>query len=517
MFYPSFRSVVVLIVAVTLVQINGQTNNTQMQPQLWASDLFYRALANFTVRNVGSTACRNQSEMYDRNLKNHTNWAVRMAESWNRHPNGFLSGNTFHMGLYDECIDIHRPIKGQYCLSEIKLIPSAENYISHNEVHNRNNIGSWQNVLGWIDYPDQIQRNILNLGICIPDSCSSSDLQRTLQNELDKVFLQEQIKTVVKVDPHLCTVKEDIYPKSIGFYITSAIFVVLIFLCCVASIHQYTTISCQLDTPNNKNCTHSIFYSFSFIKNGKDLCMYDKKSKLNVIYGFKLLIMSFIIFGHRLMYFAGNPMNNVKTMENMYINGPDIILTSMNLVDPFFFISGYLIYITITPVFQKSEPTLMKIVNQITYITTKVLPAYCAIMLITTNIVPYLGDGPLWAKSTGTEAEICKNYWWTNVLFISNYFDAKYQCLIGSWYISCHMQFVIIGVIIVCVYTKNATYGEILNGVLIGVSLLLSFIITYVGKRDGILKIHLLGGGNVLSCPSLWAPICIYNHDFGKI
>jgi hypothetical protein len=55
------------------------------------------------------------------------------------------------MGFYDECIDIHHPVKGQYCLSEIKLIPSAENTISHNEVHNRNNIGSyyaWQNVLG---------------------------------------------------------------------------------------------------------------------------------------------------------------------------------------------------------------------------------------------------------------------------------------------------------------------------------------------------------------------------------
>jgi hypothetical protein len=44
---------------------------------LWASDLFYRALANFTVRNIGSTACRKQSDMYDRNLRNHTNWAVR--------------------------------------------------------------------------------------------------------------------------------------------------------------------------------------------------------------------------------------------------------------------------------------------------------------------------------------------------------------------------------------------------------------------------------------------------------
>jgi hypothetical protein len=55
------------------------------------------------------------------------------------------------MGLYDECIDLIHPIKGQYCLTEIKLIPSVENIINYNEVHNRNNIGSyyaWQTVLG---------------------------------------------------------------------------------------------------------------------------------------------------------------------------------------------------------------------------------------------------------------------------------------------------------------------------------------------------------------------------------
>lgn len=45
-------------------------------PETWVSDLFYRALANYTVRNVGSTACRTQSAMYEQNLRNYTRWAV---------------------------------------------------------------------------------------------------------------------------------------------------------------------------------------------------------------------------------------------------------------------------------------------------------------------------------------------------------------------------------------------------------------------------------------------------------
>lgn len=46
-------------------------------PGLWASDLFYRALANFTVRNVGTAECRQQVDVYETNLRNHTSWAVR--------------------------------------------------------------------------------------------------------------------------------------------------------------------------------------------------------------------------------------------------------------------------------------------------------------------------------------------------------------------------------------------------------------------------------------------------------
>jgi len=46
-------------------------------PGPWISDLFHRALFNFSIKHVGSSACRTQSDMYDRHLQNHTSWAVR--------------------------------------------------------------------------------------------------------------------------------------------------------------------------------------------------------------------------------------------------------------------------------------------------------------------------------------------------------------------------------------------------------------------------------------------------------
>lgn len=66
-------------------------------------------------------------------------------------------------------------------------------------------------------------------------------------------------------------------------------------------------------------------------------------------------------------------------------------------------------------------------INNIFIHNFRMLPAYCAIMAIVAHILPHLGDGPLWPQKMWPEADNCKNYWWTNLLFISNFIDSKYQ------------------------------------------------------------------------------------------
>lgn len=53
----------------------------------------------------------------------------------------------------------------------------------------------------------------------------------------------------------------------------------------------------------------------------------------------------------------------------MYLNGRDLYLTSMNLTDPFFFITGFLIYSTLVPIFKKTktESVLLKLTMPIVY------------------------------------------------------------------------------------------------------------------------------------------------------
>jgi len=61
----------------------------------------------------------------------------------------------------------------------------------------------------------------------------------------------------------------------------------------------------------------SFISSFSFVKSGKELIKFDKKNELNSLNGLKFMLMILILFGHRGMFLAGNPLNYPKIFENV--------------------------------------------------------------------------------------------------------------------------------------------------------------------------------------------------------
>jgi len=86
-------------------------------------------------------------------VSSHNNKSVfiLVQESWNRYPVGLLTGNIYQMGDYDECVDLRYPLKGQYCLSEIKLIPPADRNYSFERTEDLDDFGNnhaWKTVLG---------------------------------------------------------------------------------------------------------------------------------------------------------------------------------------------------------------------------------------------------------------------------------------------------------------------------------------------------------------------------------
>jgi hypothetical protein len=63
-------------------------------------------------------------------------------------------------------------------------------------------------------------------------------------------------------------------------------------------------------------------------------------------------------------------------------------------------------------------------------------------ILISINLTPYLGQGPVYPTQTGFESDECRSgLWWTSVLYIGNLYKSNKMCLIISWYLDNDMQF----------------------------------------------------------------------------
>jgi len=53
---------------------------------------------------------------------------------------------------------------------------------------------------------------------------------------------------------------------------------------------------------------------------------------------------------------------------------------------------------------------------------SRLVPTLAALILLCVYIIPYIGSGPQWPLVVTKHADICRNTWWRNFLFIHNYF-----------------------------------------------------------------------------------------------
>jgi hypothetical protein len=58
------------------------------------------------------------------------------------------------------------------------------------------------------------------------------------------------------------------------------------------------------------------------------------------------------------------------------------------------------------------------------------------LILFTIHIYPLLGSGPEWNSTVNSQAQNCEKYWWTNLLFIQNFFEHHDVCLSNTHYIT---------------------------------------------------------------------------------
>ena len=60
------------------------------------------------------------------------------------------------------------------------------------------------------------------------------------------------------------------------------------------------------------------------------------------------------------------------------------------------------------------------------FIYSRLTPSYLFVILILMYIYVYFGSGPMWTLlPRSTMFSSCNKYWWTNILYINNFYPTK--------------------------------------------------------------------------------------------
>jgi peptidoglycan/LPS O-acetylase OafA/YrhL len=120
-----------------------------------------------------------------------------------------------------------------------------------------------------------------------------------------------------------------------------------------------------------------------------------------------------------------------------------LILSAILSVDTFFVVSGFLTSILFVRKVEKEGKLsfyLMFLYYLHRYI--RLTPTCLLIVMISINLTPYFGNGPIYPSQQGFETNGCRRkYWWTSILYLGNIVQSDDMCLSISWYLYNDMQF----------------------------------------------------------------------------
>ena len=124
-------------------------------------------------------------------------------------------------------------------------------------------------------------------------------------------------------------------------------------------------------------------------------------------------------------------------------------------VDSFLFVSGLLAAYIILGVAKKGRK--IPFVKLLAMRVLRLLPLYTFIIMCQWWLLPYLVFKSPTSMSLPSVDPICEKYWWTNLLFVSNFYPTKLAdiCFPVAWYLSLDMQLFVCVPFIVFLFTKH--------------------------------------------------------------
>ncbi|KPJ06931.1 Nose resistant to fluoxetine protein 6 [Papilio machaon] len=279
-------------------------------------------------------------------------------------------------------------------------------------------------------------------GMCIPASC-------TVQEALSAFFFN-LTETGISVNADFYRLPND-KPWVPADYVAIVVFSTIGLLVILSTIYDVWMRLLLKKDPKDISVLYS---SFSTYTNCRRLLTFKSSpNSLHCIDGIRALAMFWVIAGHTIfsVAFCINRLEGLM-VDNFYafqwlISRKAFWITSAPItVDTFFMISGLLV--VYTTVGKLNNIQLIRNLP-IFYLSRllRMFPILAAMILYLVSFHNRIADGPNWnipAQSILT----CRQYWWSALLHIQNWYNAKAMCLSETWYLSVDVQLHILSPIV---------------------------------------------------------------------
>ncbi|XP_058443935.1 O-acyltransferase like protein [Malaya genurostris] len=423
-----------------------------------------------------SPECSRAAKSYLTALRAMELWALRMHDATGKLSSGVLNGNINQYGDYDQCLNVRggsksqtAHLRGRYCLAGIQpKVVSSTPFLRHifNLVQSH---GILTSDLG--DPGHRVPRfSTINWALCVPANCTPQDVQLSLTEMLKDTVEGSGLQLKVSVEPELCVVENSIWdnyftPATVKVWICFLVYLLVVVL---STLYEYKS--------ENKN---KWLTSFSLIKNTRTIfCVKEDLNDVACVHGIRFLNAILLVIAHKSMALFFNPYANRTAMSETLGQSWTVVGRAASIfTDPFIMFSGFLTTYSIIGRLMRNQR--IKLYQDYIGRILRIAPPLGALILFCTFVLPFLGSGPQWNLVVTNHGDICKKYWWRNMLFIHNYFGFKNMCLTHTHHIGIDTELFLVSPLFIWLIWKWPKKGGLALIVLALISTVHRFYVTY--------------------------------------
>lgn len=210
--------------------------------------------------------------------------------------------------------------------------------------------------------------------------------------------------------------------------------------------------------------------AFSLRRNLHALCTLDRApTDIPAIHGIRFINAFMLVVSHKSMALFFDPyVNRTQMTENLGQPWTVIGRAAAIYTDVFLMFSGLLTAYSLFGRLRRGQPA--RLLQEYVGRLMRLVPTFGALILFCTYVLPNMSSGPQWNLVVGHHADICKQHWWKNMLFVHNYFGFENMCLTHTHHLGIDTQLFAVAPLLVLAVWRWPRRGIWLLLALAGVS-----------------------------------------------